>query len=58
MDNKEKTLMLLDQIIERAVWEDEIHKARAIKNNKASQTSGESWMVFHLRALKELIECK
>ena len=56
MENKEKTLNLLDQIIEVAVKEDKQQQALALKANKASQTIGESWMVFHLKVLKELIE--
>ena len=58
MSNKKKALELLGQIIEKAEQEDLIHKARAINSNKASQAVGESWMVFHLKALKELIGCK
>lgn len=58
MNNEKKTLELLGQIIEKAEQEDLLHKARAINSNKASQAAGESWMVFHLKALKELIRCK
>jgi len=58
MSDKKKALELLGQIIEKAEQEDLAHKARAINCNKASQVVGESWMVFHLKALKGLIECK
>jgi len=51
----ETSLSLLDQIIEKAEQEDAAHKAMAIKNNNASQAAGESWMIFHLKALKELL---
>ena len=51
----ETALNLLDQLIQKAEEEDATHKAAAIKNNKASQAVGESWMVFHLKALKELL---
>ena len=50
------SLSLLDQIIEKAEQENAAHKAAAIKNNKASQAVGESWMVFHLKALKDLLQ--
>ena len=58
MNNEKKTLELVGQIIEKAEQEDLAYKARVINSNKASQAVGESWMVFHLKALKELIECK
>ena len=56
MQNKEKVLDFLNQIIERAEGEDYKHKAAALAANRASQAIGESWMVFHLKALKGLIE--
>jgi len=49
------SLNLLNQIIERAEEDDRVHKAAAIKNNKASQSIGESWMVFHLKALRDVL---
>jgi len=56
MENKDKALILLDQILEKAILDDKQHKIEAIRNHKAAQTAGESWMVFHLKALKSLIE--
>ena len=56
MKNKEKVLNFLDQIIEKAEADDYEYKAAALAANKASQAIGESWMVFHLKALKELIK--
>jgi hypothetical protein len=53
---KKDSLRLLDQIIEAATEEDRIHKAEAISRSKASQSIGESWMCFHLKRLKELLE--
>ena len=50
-----KVMNLLDQIIEKAKQDDEAHKARAIAEHNASQSLGEGWMVFHLKALKELM---
>jgi len=49
-------LNLLEQIIERAEKEDNQQKALAIKHGKASNAIGESWMVFHLKALKKILE--
>lgn len=51
----DKVINLLDQIIERAVEDDARHKSAALAANKASQSIGESWMLFHLKVLKELI---
>ena len=56
MANKRVILDLIDQMIEKAAQEDEELKKRLIKQNKLSQTVGESWMVFHLKALKEILE--
>ena len=51
-----KALDLLSQIIEKAKKEDESQKAFAIRHGKASNAVGESWMVFHLKALKTILE--
>ena len=51
-----KILPFLEQIIEKAKQDDLEWKAAMMKANKAQQTIGESWMVHHLKALKELIE--
>ena len=56
MTNKQTALRLIDQCIEQAKKEDAHHKANAIANNKAAQAVGESFMVFHLKALRGLIE--
>ena len=47
---------LLDEILIEAEHQDKIHKAQSLRSNRASQSVGESWMVFHLKALKELLE--
>ena len=50
-----KSLQLLEQIIEAAENQDAEFK----KNNastKGSRTVGESWMVYHLKLLEELLE--
>lgn len=53
--NTSKARRLLDQIIERAKEEDQACKINAMKAGNGSQAIGESWMVFHLKALKELL---
>ena len=47
---------LIDFIIEEAEKDDELHKKIMIKLNKGSQAVGESSVIFHLKALRELIE--
>ena len=46
---------LVDQLLEFAKKEDEEHKKSKIRK-KASQTVGESFMVHHLKILKEELE--
>jgi hypothetical protein len=55
-DNKEKILILLDQMIEHEEDVDKKHKAAAIAAHKACQSIGEGWTLFHLKALRELIK--
>jgi hypothetical protein len=50
-----RSIKLLDQIIEAAELTDLKHKQNNIKN-KASRTVGESWMVYHLKLLKESLQ--
>ena len=50
-------LKLLDQIIEGAEIQDLEFKRQNIKT-KGSLTAGESWVVFHLKTLKEALEEK
>lgn len=47
---------MLDQIIEKAKFDDIEYKKIMIENHKASNTVGDSWMVFHLTELKKLIK--
>ena len=56
MRNKEKILDLLDQILDEAKRQDEIDKLEAIKNHKGERAVGESWLVHHLKNLRELID--
>jgi hypothetical protein len=53
---KENCKSLLNDIILTAQDQDEAHKVAAIKVGKGSQAIGESWMVFHLKALKEHLD--
>ena len=55
MKNKQKAIALLDQILEMAISDDAVHGMRNRKS-KASTTIGESWYVFHLKLLKQLLE--
>ena len=50
------SLKLLNQIIEKAEIEDLEYKRKMIEKHKASKSIGESWMLFHLKQLKELVE--
>ena len=50
-----ESLKMLDQIIERARFDDLQYKKQMIKKHKASKAAGESWMIFHLNILKDLI---
>ena len=52
--NLDRINILLDQIIQKAKKDDEEHKAANLCGN-AMATVGESWMVFHLKALKQHI---
>ena len=54
MKNSKQMVELIDQMIERAQEEDKIACNKLMKENKASQTVGESWWVFHLKVLKGL----
>ena len=44
----DKILNLLDQIIEKNIWEDNL--------NKKPEDTGDNWNVHHLKLLKKLIE--
>tara|TARA_Y100000593_G_scaffold78394_1_gene145575 strand:- start:78 stop:287 length:210 start_codon:yes stop_codon:yes gene_type:complete len=51
-----ESLKMLNQIIERAKIDDLLYKKQMIENHEASKAVGESWMIFHLKILKGLIE--
>lgn len=53
---KDNCKALLNDIILTAKEEDEAHKIAAIKAGKGSQAIGESWMVFHLKALRDNLD--
>jgi len=56
MNKKQQAIHLLDAILKEAEKQDLEYKKTAIRNHQAAQSIGESWMVFHLKALKELLE--
>jgi hypothetical protein len=57
MNTKKKiAIELLDQIIEEANGQDIKFKQQCISQGKSSDAQGESFMVFHLKALKNLVE--
>tara|TARA_Y100000310_G_scaffold342628_1_gene446650 strand:- start:97 stop:273 length:177 start_codon:yes stop_codon:yes gene_type:complete len=58
MKNKETVLDLLGQIIEEAEKENLHRKQEAYEEGDLERTAGESWMLFHLKALKELLNKK
>ena len=51
----QKIINLLDQILEQAKEDDAIHKAKN-RQSKAMSTVGDSWYVFNLTLLKELLK--
>ena len=55
MKNKEQALSLLEDLIEVSKNADELHKKQSIRDGKAVRAVGESWMLFHLRVLRNLI---
>ena len=49
-------LKLLDQIIEHAKILDRIEKEKAIKEHQGEKAIGESWLLHHLRILRNSLE--
>ena len=47
---------LVDQLIEVAQQQDVEHKKKAIAKGKGSQAIGDSFMLHHLKKLKETLE--
>jgi hypothetical protein len=58
MENKRIALDLLGQIIEEAEKENLHRKLEAYEEGGLERTTGESWTLFHLKALKELLSRK
>ncbi len=52
----EKAICMIDEMLELAIAKDEIHKQKAIAEGKGEKAVGESWDIFHLKTLKELLE--
>jgi hypothetical protein len=58
MSDKEKikaAISMIEEMLELAKQKDEIHKAQAIARGKGEQAIGESWEIYHLKALKDLL---
>ena len=55
MSKKELSLQLLCQLIDRAQQEDNKLKSVLISQNKATQAQGDGFMLYPLKALRELI---
>jgi hypothetical protein len=53
---KEKYLRLIDQIITGAEKDDRRLKDYWLLKNKACRSEGDGFVLFHLRALKDMIE--
>lgn len=56
MKNREKAIELTQQILDEAIRQDVKFKREMLANHQAEKALGESWMVFHLKALKELLQ--
>ena len=54
--NKELSIQLVNQLVERAEQENNAYKAECYKQGKSSKAIGESFMLYHLKVLKGLIE--
>ena len=52
---KNRNLEILDQIIEKAQIDDSKQKQDAIDRGEGEKAVGESWMVYHLKLLKQLM---
>ena len=52
---KKQSLVLLEQIIEKAIEEDKKNKKKSFAEKEYGKSVGEDWMVFHLKILKELL---
>jgi hypothetical protein len=59
MDNEEKierAISLVEEMLFLAAEQDKKHKAAAIAKGKGEQAIGESWELFYLKNLKDLLE--
>lgn len=52
---QEKTINLLNQLIQEAERQDLEYKQAKIQAHEADKAFGESWMLFHLKTLRELL---
>ena len=53
---KENAIVLLTQLIEMAEKQDQEYKNQMFAQKKSERAIGESWLVFHLKTLKELVD--
>jgi len=53
---KEIALDLTDQLIDEAIKQDVKYKQQCLSMGKGANAQGDSFMVFYLKNLKELIE--
>ena len=51
-----ESAQLLDQLIEHATILDERDKEDAIKEHEGEKAIGESWLLYHLKLLKESLK--
>jgi len=59
MNNEKKIKIvtgMVAEMLELAKAVDERHKARMLTKGQGEQSLGESWVIFHLKAIKELLE--
>ena len=56
-DNRvEIAINMLQEMISQAEESDRRYRAQKIAEGQGEQAVGESWVVFHLKTLKELLE--
>ena len=56
MKNKEEALTLISNLIHAASLVDEQHKKKSIEEGKGANAVGESWILYHLKVLYNLID--
>ena len=54
--NKQNALQLIQQMLDKAIAEDERYKKKMVRLHKSSQATGESELIYQLKTLKEAVE--